>query len=374
MRTHPLTVGSAAVLALALAGCSSQSPATEHPPAEPAPPQAESGLIVETDPSALATTDQVQPDADQAVIVPSGYVSVDSLASAETIPANLTGTADNSSASDEGGGEELVPAEGEVFRVVTVTYSEPDDAEDDAAPGSQETGTSASEGAVLGFEMGEESQEQPDEGTGTRTYLVSAPEGADAFLTVTEEGKTQKVDLASGERDATTEAAGYYRQDPSGAGTSIELGEVEAEASSGLRGEVRRSATFAPQLTISGVEFTAWTPEQGWAEDGSAWLTIDGDMELGKSGDAELQAAAEVQGSLDIEGQEPTEFEVSLEKSGAFKEDSAPFSETIEVPADVETMTVTASGEVAVSASASWTVESDSSAALDEVEGEIPLE
>lgn len=367
MRTRTLTLASAAAIALALAGCSGPEPTATPATAEPPPPQAEPGLIVEADPSTLTISDQVQPEDDQAVIVPSGQVSVDSIASAEVIPSSITTAADGASASDGGGDEELVPADGEAFRVVTVTYSD---------PGAEETGEaeeSASEGATLGVEIGGKSEQLPDEGTGTRTYLVSAPETEDAFLTIAEEGKTQKVDLTTGERDAATEAAGYYRQAPSGAAQDIALGEVEAEASSGLQDEVRKSATFAPQLAISGAEFTAWTPEQGWAEDGSAWLTIDGDLALGKSGDAELQAAVEAQGTVEAEGQEPVTFEVALEKSGAGVEDVAPFSETIAVPADAEGVTLTTSGDVAVSASASWTMQSDSSAALDEVESEIPL-
>lgn len=369
MRTRTLLASGTAALALVLAGCSSpaaepdseQNPSTEEPT-----PQAEAGLIAEVDPSALTTTASDAPEDVDPLIVPSGEVQVDSIASAETIPSSIANTG---SPSDGGGEEALAPAEGEVFRVVTVTTSETTGVEGEGAP--LEASGHEEPGVRLGFEVGEQTQEQPDEAAGTRTFVVSAPEEEDLFLTATEAGKTQKVDLTSGERDSASAAVGYYWE-PSEADTGDPLALPGVEAT-GTLGSEEKSATLTPVVAVESARFTGWTEDAGWAEDGHAWLLLDGTVDMETSGAGELRGAASVEVALAVDGVDAGTFRVELERSGGARETEAEFSERIAVPAGAEALTVAATGEVQVSAAGGVQLTSDATASAGEAETEIAL-
>jgi hypothetical protein len=98
--------------------------------------------------------------------------------------------------------------------------------------------------------------------SGRRTLLVVAPVGAPIQLVVTDQGRTQSLDLRTGKRGDAV--AGFY--------TAYAADDLE------LRSE-RRMDPDAGTLFASGDLFLApWTPANGWAPSGKAWLVFDTGM------------------------------------------------------------------------------------------------
>src|SRR5699024_4815262 len=97
-----------------------------------------------------------------------------------------------------------------------------------------------------------------------------------------------------------------------------------------------------------------WTKEKGWADEGTAWLLIDG--KAGIDPEAVLTSStAKITYTIGGEDEKDTDFEVTA------KGYSADFSEILSVPADTEKLEVTGSAKVHLKSSYS------------EIQGDNPL-
>lgn len=241
MRTPAWLTISLTAVALAITGCTATSPEATEVTTTPTPPTADPGLITTADPGTLSVTNTLTiaelraPSATLKTIV--GQV--------ESVPAELVGSRRANEV------EGLLPAAGEVFRVVTVTV--------------QPSGDKSLDGVRVGFVVDGALRAQSEAAAGSVSYVVSAPEGTSVGLALTEDGKTQTVDLDSGIRDAATESAGMYWDDPSNLREPMRLPGVEA---TGALGSVQKAATLTPVVDLEDVSITGWTEEYGWAQDG----------------------------------------------------------------------------------------------------------
>lgn len=367
MRTRTFLAGGAAVLTLALVGCSAEEPDEANATAPSKGPSiAASGVIADATGVELSGETNVAEGKNSTIKTPSAEVEVETLADVNIVPKTLLEEdAITDPSGTDTGGEIVMPAEGEVFRVVTVRTPAPN--EEASAQPTEDAGSG--EEPVMGFEADRQPLGNVEMPQSTTTYVVSIPQYGEAFLTVSEAGKTQKVNLADGERDSDSEAAGYYRG-PVDAGDPIELPGVKA---TGRLGEVRKAATLAPVLTLGRVEFSGWTKGGGWAEEGKAWLILEGAVALDSSGDGELRGQAAVDVALSVGGGSVGATTVELEKSGGLRDTTQEFTKTIEVPDDVEVLVMDVSGEVAVSAAGGVELTSEKLASAGSDRREIPV-
>ncbi|GLY79262.1 hypothetical protein [Actinoallomurus iriomotensis] len=95
------------------------------------------------------------------------------------------------------------------------------------------------------------------------TILMSVPTAGDPVLAVTDSGRTQSLDLATGKRGADA-IAGYYPV-PKGSGFNASVSGIVGRAPYGLSVSTKE-ATLQPYL-----------PRAGWAGKGRAWLCLNGD-------------------------------------------------------------------------------------------------
>jgi hypothetical protein len=102
----------------------------------------------------------------------------------------------------------------------------------------------------------------------TTGLLVSVPTGHGATLTVTDEGRTQSLDLRSGLR-RSDEIPGYYRSQRIDM-TGLEYNATGIAVAAGHLLNVKISVQFY-QASVS-VE--PWVPGLGWAQSGHAWLQM----------------------------------------------------------------------------------------------------
>lgn len=360
MRTRTFLVSSTVILALALTGCSAggdkNNPAPEPTPTQTVPAEAGSHIVVDVTDDDVSTRERIPTDADSLITTPSGTITVESIESTPAVPSALV------DAEDRGGGdgEMAVPAEGETFLIVTLSRTDADN------PG--ETG----EEPAVGFEMDTAPVEAPDlRDSGSTSLLISAPEYGEAFLTVEEKGKLQKLNLADGKRDEKTAADGYYLDDLTAPGT-VKLDSVKATGTIGLSGETEKAATMTPALTVDALEFTAWTKEQGWADEGKAWLLLKGSADMATSGAGELRGQATLNVDVLADGDKAGAFTVKLAESGGARETRKQFSEPVLVPVDAEGLVLKTSGTVAVSAAGGVELTSEKSADVGSEERKIP--
>lgn len=360
MRTRTLLASSAAILALTLAGCSGagdkEDPAAEPAPTQTVPAEADSHIVVDVTDDDVSTRERLPTDDDSLITTPSGTVEVESIEATPAVPSALVGAGDTS----DGGDGMAVPAEGEAFFVVTLADGE--------ASGGDET----DEDPVVGFEMDGSPVQAPSlRDSGSTTFLISAPEYGQAFLTVEEEGKVQKLNLADGKRDEKTAAAGYYLDDPKAPGT-VKLDPVKATGTIGLNSEAEKTATMTPTLAMNSLEFTAWTKAKGWADEGEAWLLLNGNADMASSGAGELRGKATFVVEVLADGDKAGEFTVKLDESGGARETQKAFAEPVSVPVDAKKLEMTTSGTVAVSAAGGVELTSEKSASAGSDRREIP--
>lgn len=223
-------------------------------------PAAEAGAVLAQVPTDIALTDEQEPGEAGKVITPGGVVTVSSVAATSSYTVE----------GEDGSLEAFGPAEGEEFRVVSYSFAENEDPE------------STPPAVTLGLESGGQLKEIVDlsnpEDYGTEgaepRVLVSVPaDDPEASLVVSSAGHDQHVDLATGERKPDPVADTYYRKV--------------------TRQDVAKSLRFAPHkftdthgtphrmnvtVDVDAVELTPYVPEavgnQGWAEEGKAWLVI----------------------------------------------------------------------------------------------------
>ncbi|MFL6120063.1 hypothetical protein [Actinophytocola sp.] len=97
---------------------------------------------------------------------------------------------------------------------------------------------------------------------------VSVRKGHTATLRITDEGRTQSLDLRTGERGRDA-IPGYYPR-VTLSWPDDDYHEIGKTTSGGCRRQTNLTALFFP--TESAVE--PWTPELGWAKPGRGWLAI----------------------------------------------------------------------------------------------------
>lgn len=233
-----------------------------------APLVAESGLIHEDISQAPAVLDTLRP-ANGEVVTPAGTLTVRQVEVVESVPSEEIGL------EGEPDQEQAVPAEGEEFRILTMTFT-PDAAT--VAHGDDRLDVDA----ALALNVGGVQQHLHDlTGTMDMRTLVSVPQDGSASLTISSEGHDQFVDVLTGERAEDEVAAGYYREV-----TNQDLNHsfpLDSDTLA-LQHERRDSGTGEVTVTydvrVNAVGLSAWAPEQGWAAPGQAWLMIDWGHEI----------------------------------------------------------------------------------------------
>jgi hypothetical protein len=98
--------------------------------------------------------------------------------------------------------------------------------------------------------------------------VVSVPVGHKATLTVTDAGRTQSLDVRTGNREADA-IAGYYR--PRHLETSIR--EYKANGVAAANGHTV-DLLISVDFYMASVSVQPWIPRYGWAPDGRAWLEM----------------------------------------------------------------------------------------------------
>lgn len=379
-RTITAGIGIIAVSALLMTGCSAGDEEAEFADAtetasdlEPTDPDL---LTVpqEDDLGKIVTTDAVDAGDESNIVVPSGELKVSGISSVEQVPQTVidssvppedaevsdeeevpSGTDASASPTETEDGEALGPAEGKKLSLVTVDYTaneeEPGHSSDD-----DPLDTSELASPTLGLDLDGQTRELPklDE-DGHRTYLMSLPAEGTAELVVTQDGHEQRLDLSTGKRTADDVAAAYYREktDP------VEINEPLAFPDStvtvgGSGGSNEYDDTVKLTTELADAQLTPWTKEKGWADEGTAWLLIDGEAGIEPEGSL-TSSTAKITYSIGAEGEKDADFEVTA------KGYSTDFSEILSVPADSEKLEVTGSAKIHLKSSYS------------EIQGDNPL-
>ena len=99
-----------------------------------------------------------------------------------------------------------------------------------------------------------------------------APEGADVWLDVTDEGETQSLNLRDGTRGDSID--GYYNAKSSASDLDDyeEKGQATAQAGEEFRPETR-SVTLS--MTVQEAQRSPWIEDRGWADDGNVWVGVE---------------------------------------------------------------------------------------------------
>jgi hypothetical protein len=112
-------------------------------------------------------------------------------------------------------------------------------------------------------------QEGPVPIPGDGVLLVaSVPRGAPVELAVTDEGVTQRVDLRTGERVESVE--GYYGANAQELSFTTDVPVAFLGGAATLHVAASAVPEVVPKLAVR----APWTPGQGWAADGHAWLVV----------------------------------------------------------------------------------------------------
>lgn len=306
-------------------------------------PQAEAGLVISDLSPGLTLTDKVQPGEAGTVITPAGVLQIDSIATAETLRADVVPDMANTDAAARA----YRAADGEKFRVVEFSF-DPSEAEVAAAlsltyDGQQKQIAQLAEGS-RGWG-----------GSGAASYriLVSVPADGGAQLVVSSDGHDQVVDLASGDRADDPIAATYYRdvtqQDINAA---LTLGEKQIDVENS-----DDPLEVSGQLAIGSVSLTPYSPSEGWADEGKAWLIVNYTTSTeGFTWSTYRPAAIDITWSMSSGGQE-SEASTSVEADYGNTDGVA----SIPVPADTSKVSISPTVEITLEASSqptkhpSWT-------------------
>lgn len=275
--------------------------AAEGTDEEPGLDDAESGLVVEEFGQEAAVVDSASLGDEGEIITPAGTLSISSVETVETVPAAAIG--------QEGEGE-LQPAEGEVFRVVEFSFT-PDEA-------TQGFDADVNASADLALNVGGVQNHLHElDSSQDHRILFSVPEDSSAQLVVSSEGHDQSADILTGERQTEEDdaAAAYYRevtnQDPNHS-FPLEDGEpIQVVQDNNPDREVG-TLTTQYDLHVGSVSLTAWTPEEGWAAPGEAWVVIDWEHDF----DIDISRNTMTSGRFD-----DIDFTVTLEADSQQQED-----------------------------------------------------
>jgi hypothetical protein len=110
----------------------------------------------------------------------------------------------------------------------------------------------------------------PLEGT---LVVASVPQGASVELRVTDEEKTQTVDLRAGEREGDA-IDGYYRPTAQEVSYSEDISLVAMAAGRPYPMTLTVAESTIGEIAIKNAMLCPWTPSNGWASEGRAWLIV----------------------------------------------------------------------------------------------------
>lgn len=351
--TKRAMVAMAMIAGLTLSGCgggqeekepgstASSSPSESTSPSkagqEMGPPRAGSALVVaDPDVDQLETT-EVSDGTKGTIIVPTGSVTVQNVATAKKIPGEIVG--------DTG---TLLPAKGEMFVLVTLEHKKAKLPEDSVAAGLGDP--------LLQVVRGEDSEalKLPTSGT-SATYLLSVPVDGDSAIAVSQSGLTQKVDLADGQRVLDSVAQTYYRKTrevkPKG-GLTMAPAKVEVAHEGGNT----KTVTLRLDTSVTQVSLSPWVEGRGWARAGTAWLSVDGS--LSRRSSSGVLFPGRVQAKFTVEHGEEGAEAISINLPP--EQSNGEVHQSVAVPVDIEEITLVTTAGVEVVASGGYTVQGSS--------------
>ncbi|GAA1801673.1 hypothetical protein [Nesterenkonia flava] len=271
---------------------SSAEETTEEEDEGPSLPAAEAGLVYEDISQNVTVTDTHRPGDLGEVVVPGGVLTVESVETIESVAAEEIGEAVEEPEEGAPGGapEEFRAADGEVFRILTLSYEVDEDAGHHTAA-SLALNVGGAQNHLQDLEMNNEYR-----------ILFSVPEDGGADLVISSDGHDQTVDVLTGERDEDDEvAAGYYRQITNQDVNHTFRIDDSIIATVDHRGRTSDDYVVDYDFHVSSVRLAAWSEEGGWANDGEAWLIIEWRYEVSADGPAIFQAVHEVDVTLTAE-------------------------------------------------------------------------
>lgn len=220
-------------------------------------PQAEPGLVYEDISQDVTVQDTIRPGDEGKIITPAGTLTIDEVETVQSVPAEEIGQ------DAEEGEEELAPAEGEEFRILTMSFTPAEDESLESEPQAA---------LALSTASGQDHMQDLDSEEELRV-LFSVPQDGSAQLTISSEGHDQYLDILTGERVEDEIAAGYYREV-----TTQDVNHIFSVE--GYQGELTRDGnsvdvTIDYDLAASSVTLAAWSEEYGWAEAGEAWIVVE---------------------------------------------------------------------------------------------------
>jgi hypothetical protein len=307
-------------------GSASDAAAADLPPLEP-------GLVVEEFTKEVTVADTLQPTAGT-VITPTGTLSIEGVQELSSVPGEAV---DQEPETGEDGEElEFAAAPGEVLRALDLTFTATSEDLSGEGAGTPLTDISIRAG-------GAQTHLAEIDGGYENRLLVSVPQDGSAMLVISCDGHDQLVDLLTGERQEDDVAAAYYRegrvQEPHHT-FPIQVDSIPVLRKGAADGEVTSEVALqAETLTL-----TAWTPENGWAEPGGAWLVLGWSSSIGltslRTGLVSTNGYT-VTASLTVDGETTTD-EISEDRV-PFGSPASPATSTLVAPVSVDTTTATVS-------------------------------
>ena len=369
-RTLGASIGIIAVSAVIMSGCSTGGEDAEFADAtetasslKPVDPELLT-VPTEDDLGKIVSTDAVEAGDEGRIKVPSGELKVSGISSVKQVPeaviANGVAPEDAAPAEEEempaespsseaSSGEDLGPTEGKKLSLVSVGYTSNDTDQDPAYSSDDESADTADLASpTLTLDLDGQTRELPklDE-DGQRTYLMSIPADGKAEFVVTQDGHEQRLDLNTGKRLADEVASTYYRNKAEPVEINEPLAFPDTTVTVGVGGN---SNTYDKKVKLTTelakAHLTPWTKKEGWADDGTAWLVIDGKAGIEPEG-LLTPSKAKITYSITANGDEEADFAVATDGY------SDKFSEVMSVPVDTEKLEVTGSAKINLKASGS---------------------
>lgn len=341
----------AAVSVVALSACGATTPAdfAEEAPDPTASVDTEadesSPTTVELEPVAagflseevgkdITTSGTIRPEKAE-VVTPAGTLKLTQVQTVDSLTPEQIGL----EAVTDDGSEVLAygPAEGEVFRVVDLSF----------VPWEGAAGEGTTAELSISIAGSQQHLHALDQELEVR-LLASLPEGGSTQFVVSSEGHDQFVDVLTGERADDDVAAAYYRsntvQEPHHKLT-IESISFPTETTTGPYGDLVTDLSYE----VDSATLSAWTNDGGWAEPGSAWMAVTWGYDLGMDV-ADSQIVTEFASissiiSVDVAGEVTTD-ELRFEDKYASGGIDGEHTTYVAVPVDVTGATISFSGSL----------------------------
>lgn len=285
--------------------------------------EAEPGLVQEDFSREADVLETLRPERGS-IITPAGTLAVEEVEVVESVPAAEVGLTEARE------GEQAQPAEGEEFRILTLSFA-PDAATQGYGDDVLDVdATLALNVAGVQSHLNDLTEQQD------LRILFSVPQGGDNTLTVSSEGHDQSIDLLTGERVEDEIAAGYYREVTNqDLNHTFEVDDSRVPFKQTNGPEAEYEATVEYDLRVNSVSLAAWTPQEGWAAAGEAWLVVNWAHEI--SGDSGVGGVGTDINDIDVTltttvgGQT---MEDSVKDTGGRRSNSAESVTVLAVPID----------------------------------------